>query len=160
MRNAISSVFPLVDLLGCFFHFSQQVIKRMNGCQTQYGKNYRFNAFIRRCCSLPFVPRHLIHHAMNVLEKRVDGLKESPEEQKFSSNLLEYIQRTWIEGSFSVQDWNLFEVDCQVIPTTNNGNEAGNSRLNQIFSVESSSVLFKRFRLSRFLEQFFLPMLE
>ena len=42
---------------------------------------------------------------------------------------MECINRDMIEGSFSVQYWNIFEVDCKVIQPNNNGNEAGNSRL-------------------------------
>ena len=42
---------------------------------------------------------------------------------------------SWTSGVFSVQDWNLFDSDCQIIPTTNNGNEGENSRLNSLFAT-------------------------
>ena len=45
---------------------------------------------------------------------------------------------------FSVQDWNLFDSDCQIIPTTNNGNESENARLNVLFATHPQ---FYRFTL-------------
>ena len=116
MRNGISSVFPDVHLLGCFFHYSQQIIKRMKkaGFQATYNKDDEFNAFIRRCCSLPFVPQHMMDQALNILQKKAQNMKEE-KTQKFSYSLLDYLKSTWVSGCFSVQDWNLFDIDCQVI---------------------------------------------
>ena len=52
MRESLLLVFPLVILLGCFFHWSQQIIKRVkkSGFQTDYQSNHKFNRFEIRVC--------------------------------------------------------------------------------------------------------------
>ena len=73
---------------------------------------------------------------MTILFRRAEDCFESDERLgDFCRNLLEYIQSTWTSGVFSVQDWNLFDSDCQIIPTTNNGNESENARLNSLFAT-------------------------
>ena len=138
MRNGVRSIFPNIRLIGCYFHFSQQIVKRMRkaGFQTSYSKNEKFNAFIRRVCSLPLVPTKFLSHVMTILFRRAEDCFESDERLGgFCRNLLEYVQSTWTNGVFSVQDWNLFDSDCQIIPTTNNGNESENARLNVLFAT-------------------------
>ena len=115
------------------------------GFQTAYSKNQKFNSFIRRVCSLPLVPTQYISYIMTILLRRAEDCYESDERLgAFCQNLLAYIRSTLISGVFSVQDWNLFDFDCQIIPTTNNGNESENARLNVLFATHPQ---FYRFAL-------------
>ena len=64
-----------------------------------------------------------------------------PEVQLFSTRLLKYIQKTWLE-TYGIQDWNLFDIDAQDIPLTNNGNEGTNHRMNSILTHHAQFYLF------------------
>ena len=108
---------------------------KTGGHQTDYQQNHQFNSFIRRTCSLPFVPRDMVSRAMRILHRRKEDLVDNNRLYNFSGSLLEYINNTWINGVFCSQDWNLFDIDCQTVPTTNNGNEGENNRLSTIFSI-------------------------
>ena len=82
---------------------------------------------------------------MTILLRRAEDCYESDERLgAFCQNLLAYIRSTLISGVFSVQDWNLFDFDCQIIPTTNNGNESENARLKVLFATHPQ---FYRFAL-------------
>ena len=66
-----------------------------------------------------------------MLNKFVDKL-QTDRLKTFAINLLTYIQKTWILG-FRMANWNLFDVNLEAIPATNNGNESANARLNNLF---------------------------
>ena len=36
---------------------------------------------------------------------------------------------------FSIQDWNLFDINCLLVPATNNGNESANGRFSKDFGA-------------------------
>ena len=127
----MTSYFHILNYIFLF----QQIIKRMrkSGFQTDYMRNGKFNSFIRRCCSLPLVPTLYISYMMIILARRADDCyTHDARVGEFCRTLLDYIEST---GVFSVQDWNLFDTDCQIIPTTNNGNESENARLNVLFAT-------------------------
>ena len=92
-----------------------------------YEQNAQFNSFIHRVCSLPFVPKARIKEALTLLNLRAEKQKND-RARTFAAELLTYIHKEWIEGSFSMQDWNLFDLDSLSTPTTNNGNEGTNNR--------------------------------
>ena len=100
----------------------------------------QFSAFIRRVCSLPFVPDFCMSTAMILLQEYVSSL-EGPM-LAFGKRLLRYIDIQWVGNINQIQNWNLFEIDCNIIPTTNNGQESGNKRLNVQFPVHPSVYIF------------------
>ena len=95
---------PAITLLGCYFHFSQLIWKRVKKThlQVEYEKNYEFNALIRRLSSLPFVKPEDLNEAFEIFRKRALNLK-SEKVQEFSLNLIEYAQTQWRER-FAIQD--------------------------------------------------------
>ena len=91
--GAFKLFWPAITLLGCYFHFSQLIWKRVKKThlQVEYEKNYEFNALIRRLSSLPFVKPEDLNEAFEIFRKRALNLK-SEKVQEFSLNLIEYAQ--------------------------------------------------------------------
>ena len=115
---------------------------RKSGFATEYRKAGKFSEFVRRVASLPFVPEFAIAAALAMLTNRIGDMKElGPEIQLFCERLLKYIQKTWLE-TYGLQDWNLFYIDAQDIPLTNNGNEGTNSRLNSTLTHHAQVYIF------------------
>ena len=57
--------------------------------------------------------------------------------------MINYIRDTWITGIYyCVQDWNLFDINCQNVPCTNNGNEGENSKLDILFDTHAQFYKF------------------
>ena len=53
----------------------------------------------------------------------------------YSLKLIQYVHDTWINGRYSVQDWNLFDINTQLVPCTNNSHENYNGKLNVSFAI-------------------------
>ena len=142
LRQSLITQFPNLVLLGCYFHWSQLIIKRVKN--SKMGKYFQqipvFSSFIRRVCSLPFVPEFCMETAMSILYEHCDSLEGTM--LPFGKRLLKYIEIQWLGNFARLQNWNLFNIDCNLIPLTNNGQEAGNSRLNINFPVHPSIYMF------------------
>ena len=127
---------PTVSILGCFFHFSQIVWRRIKkaGLQVVYEKHDAFNALMRRCSSLPFIRKSDLDRAFNIFNKRADELEDT-DLVKFSKELIEYLHNQWRHGQYAFQDWNLYDLNLLLVPSTNNGNESQNRRFRETFGV-------------------------
>ena len=90
------------------------------------------NGLVRRVSALPFVKPSDLDEAFDIFKKRAGDLDEDLEE--FSVGLIEYAQTQWRQR-FSIQDWNLFAINCLIVPSTNNGNEGANGRFLMDFGV-------------------------
>ena len=142
LRQSLHAAFPYLFLIGCYFHWSQLIMKRVKNSKMNkyFQQTPQFSAFIRRVCSLPFVPDFCMSTAMILLQEYVSSL-EGPM-LAFGKRLLRYIDIQWVDNINQIQNWNLFEIDCNIIPTTNNGQESGNKRLNVQFPVHPSVYIF------------------
>ena len=92
---------------------------------------------IRRCSSLPFVKKDDLDEAMDIFNKRAENL-ENEDLQEFSYRLIEYLNSQWRQGVFAVQDWNLYNLNLLLVPTTNNGNEGQNRRFKESIHEEKT----------------------
>ena len=81
---------------------------------------------------------------MVILKRRSEDLGSSlgPEFKKFSSRLVKYIEKTWMNKLFKIQDWNFFDVNTVNVPVTNNGNEGTNSILNSAWVSTPQEYVF------------------
>ena len=133
IRSAFKLFWPGITLLGCYFHFSQLIWKRVKktNLQVEYEKNDEFNALIRRLSSLPFVKPEDLNDAFEIFRKRAANLK-SDKVQEFALKLIDYAETQWRER-FAIQDWNLHDINCLLFPATNNGNESANGRFSGDF---------------------------
>ena len=102
------------------------------GHQQDYEKDDDFNALIRRISALPFTKPVDLDEAFIKFRQRADKLEKK--RGAFSHELINYAQVQWRER-FSVQDWNLYDINCLMVPSTNNGNEGANGRFLVDFGV-------------------------
>ena len=98
IRSAFKLFWPGITLLGCYFHFSQLIWKRVKktNLQVEYEKNDEFNALIRRLSSLPFVKPEDLNDAFEIFRKRAANLK-SDKVQEFALKLIDYAETRWRE---------------------------------------------------------------
>jgi hypothetical protein len=128
----------------CYFSFSFfTVFSAGDGFSVAYRTNKLFCSFVRRVCSLPFVPIFLVPLAMIILNDFATKLDVDSDKSiaDFAKSLLAYITNTWFT-TYGLQDWNIFDVDCQLVPITNNANEAQNARLNTNYPVHPQLYVF------------------
>ena len=107
IQSSILLYYPSLKTLGCYFHFSQLVWRRVQkkGFQTIYEKNDKFNAVIRRMSALPFAPKDDLDEAFKIFDKRTESL-EDEELEKFCKDMIDYLNNTWRHGPYVIQDWN------------------------------------------------------
>ena len=136
--DAFKLFWPSIILLGCYFHFSQLIWKRVkkNHLQVAYERDDSFNAFIRRVSALPFVKSTDLDPAFDIFRRRAENLKDE-ELREFAYVLINYAQVQWRER-FCIQDWNLFDINVLMVSATNNGNESANGRFANDFGVHPS----------------------
>ena len=139
IRSSILLYYPYLKVLGCYFHFSQLVWRRVksNGFQVVYDKNDKFSAIIRRMSALPFTPKNDLDKAFEIFNTRTEALEEE-DLKLFCKEIIEYLNNTWRHGAFAVQDWNLSDINLMIVPATNNGQEGSNRRFKEDFGVHPS----------------------
>ena len=101
--------------------------------QVSYEKDDDFNALVRRISALPFTKPETLDEAFAKFRARADKLEDS-KLKEFSHDLIGYAQLQW-RDRFAVQDWNLYDINCLMVPSTNNGNEGANGRFLVDFGV-------------------------
>ena len=84
--------------------------------------------------ALPFAPPDLLDDVFDLLSLKASEIKDE-KLREFSMALVEYADNQWRNGSFSKQDWNLFDINVLMVPATNNGNEGTNGKVNIDFGV-------------------------
>ena len=117
---------------GFFFQLIWKRVKKA-GLQAEYEKDDKLNGVVRRISALPFVKPSDLDEAFRIFTARAEGL-EDEKLKDFTTCLIEYAQTQWRER-FCVQDWNLFDLNCLLVPSTNNGNEGANGRFLADFGV-------------------------
>ena len=72
--------------------------------------SFFFLGLVKRLCTLPFVPQDMLELAIEIFHDTLDEMGEESSVAKFSRRLVSYVKRNWLNGPFSIQDWNLFEI--------------------------------------------------
>lgn len=136
IRLSFSMFWPNTRLLGCYFHFSQLIWKRVKGANhaRDYERIEDFGHVVRMVSGLPFSPPDQLDQVFRLLIKKAEGIK-SIKLKDFALGLVSYADGQWRKGPFTVQDWNLFNINVLMVPATNNGNEGTNGRFNTDFGV-------------------------
>ena len=121
--------------MSCILVYFQLVWKRgkKSGFQTAYDNDDKFNAVVRRISAMPFVKPCDLEEAFLKFVERAENL-EDEDVKYFTLGLIDYARTQWRER-FAVQDWNLFDINCLLVPSTNNGNEGANGRFLTDFGV-------------------------
>jgi hypothetical protein len=136
IRDAFKLFWPSIILLGCYFHFSQLIWKRVkkNHLQVAYEKD-EFQCIYSSCFCSSFVKSTDLDPAFDVFRRRAENLKDE-ELREFAYVLINYAQVQWRECC--IQDWNLFDINVLMVPATNNGNKSANGRFANDFGVHPS----------------------
>ena len=112
--NAFKSQFPLIKIIGCWFHFAQCLFRKLVefGLKVQYGEDERLKKLFQSCAALPLMPYEHVNFVFEelIIEKYKDLLHKYPVKVE---NFLDYILRIWVEGEdvskgplFPIKIWN------------------------------------------------------
>ena len=124
--NAIRVSFPLTKINGCFFHFSQNVYRKIQsqGLQHQYMADYTFSQNVKMLVALAFMP---LGDVINAFETLVAEMPEQldPIIDYFENNYIGVVHRRGRRPPrFPLQLWNVKDRIEEEIPRTNNHVEA------------------------------------
>lgn len=107
--NSLKLVFPLAEIKGCLFHYSQCIWRKVQNCGlvSAYKNNKEVKDTIKRVSALPFLPiNHITDAWINIHSK-------APEEQLPKlTEFLDYTSNTWIneeECLFERKMWNHYQ---------------------------------------------------
>ncbi|XP_044014013.1 uncharacterized protein LOC122856408 [Aphidius gifuensis] len=96
LRNAAIIVFPHAQIIHCYFHYCQAIIRRIKSRKGEAAMIRLMTwdiglAFVRKILCLPLLPRNEIQQAYNFLIRNapVDVLR-------FFEDLVQYYPRTWL----------------------------------------------------------------
>ena len=99
IKQAVDLCFPLADFKGCYFHFSQALMRKFQalGLQVAYRSDEEAKQFLRTTAALAFVPIRFVRLAWQ-------GIKASaPTHLPRIEEFVEYFESTWLVGNFPVQ---------------------------------------------------------
>lgn len=120
--GAIKNSFPNSKHKGCLFHYNQALWRKVQeyGLVRSFRKSKKVKKFIKMFMALPFVPVLLVRCTFEELCQK--AVSKKPELACFT----DYIKRTWINGTFPVKMWNVYQSDIR----SNNRVEGWHHKLN------------------------------
>ena len=106
IKQAVELSFPTTDFRGCYYHFSQALIRKFQNCglQVAYREDANVNRFLRRTAALAFVPVHFVRLAWQAIRVSAQQL---PRIQEF----IWYFEDIWLVGNFPLTMWNVYRSD-------------------------------------------------
>lgn len=124
--NAVRTAFPHVVIVGCFFHFSQCIFRKLQQCGLQSdNREQDFNLFIRMLVALAFVP---VNDVVDSFETLLEA--HAPERAQC---IIDYFEDTFIgrltrrnarrQPIFPLDMWNVSARIAEALPKTNNSVE-------------------------------------
>ncbi|XP_071642158.1 uncharacterized protein [Temnothorax longispinosus] len=131
-RKALQTVFPNVQVRGCFFHYSQALVhnadkhKILKGDQKELGWGAT-NLLI----ALAFLPEQLIEEGFNIIDKIIFN------DCKYLQSFFNYYRETWLNG-FKPGSFCIFKK----LHSTNNVSERHNRELLESLNKHSRIVEF------------------
>ncbi|OWF50368.1 hypothetical protein KP79_PYT09479 [Mizuhopecten yessoensis] len=109
--SAVKVVYPEVDITGCYFHWAQAVIRKVQdlGLKTTYCEKKGLYVFVQQLLGLPYLPPGHIEKAFESLTAKLPN--------PAVEGLVSYLETAWLRNhSWSVRQWSVFR---QSIPTNN-----------------------------------------
>ena len=125
--NAIKKIFPQTKIRLCYFHFSNNINKRINNniFKDLFESNIISLHCVFGCKALAFIPTIYIIPVFELLVVKAKSLNNPN-----LDNFLDYFSKEWIYGTDNVY-WNYYN-DFQI--KTNNASESYNNKINKIFN--------------------------
>lgn len=141
-HRAIEKVFPRAEVVGCFFHLSQNLwrkIQKTPGLVAKYKEQDEIRKHCKFLLALAFVPVRDVPFAFEILKE--DGFPAEME------TIVNYWESTYIgkriEGIrpiFSISVWNMYERLQSHLPRTNNSLEAWHNAFQQTVDCHHPSM--------------------
>ena len=125
IKQSVDLTFPLAEFKGCYFHFTQALMRKFQtiGLQVAYRSDEEAKQFLRKTAALAFVPTKFVRLAWQ-------GIKASaPSHLPRIEEFIEYFESTWLVGSFPLSMWNIHDNDEY---RTNNHVEGWHKRLKSL----------------------------
>ena len=133
IKNALEAVFPGVVVSGCFFHFSQNIWRRVqrHGLQDRYAQDAGFVTEVRMIAALAFVPGNDVDRVFALLSNNLDPALDV---------ILDYVKENYIgvirrgrfrRPRFPYTMWGVYDRVVNDLPRTNNAVEGWHNRFNR-----------------------------
>ncbi|XP_071176225.1 uncharacterized protein [Mytilus edulis] len=146
IRNATTSVFPDINIKGCFFHYTQCIWgnAQKHGLKTKYNEKDDIHQLVGRAAVLPLLPPNTIEDVwFNALEHIDDS-----DTTTLTLNFTDYVTSYWVENNQSL--WNHYATEG---PRTTNHLEGWHSKLKKLVKAAHPNI-FSMIRLLRQEEAF------
>ena len=120
--NAARKVFGNIKIRGCWFHYNQAIFRKAKslGLYRAFRNKKDVIELIRNLMTLPLMDVPAIYRLFETLKKMAKrGRLQSIDK------LFEYMERYWVDGVFTPEDWSCYGYDIR----TNNEIECWNGRL-------------------------------
>ncbi|KAK3719185.1 hypothetical protein QZH41_020418 [Actinostola sp. cb2023] len=120
--KAFPLVFPNVSLMGCAFHWSQSVWRKIQdlGLVCAFNEDQGTHKFLKKLLALPYIPDDKIYEVFMRLQGNAttNALRQ----------LMDYINKTWVETTtWPPSTWSVYGMSVR----TNNDVEGWHNRLNR-----------------------------
>ena len=133
IKNSLEAVFPGVIVKGCYFHFTQNIWRRIqaNGLQDRYQHDHGFVTDVRMIAALAFVPENDLDRVYTILSNNVDAALDV---------ILDYMETNYIGAIrrgrfrrplFPYGMWGVHDRVIDDLPRTNNAVEGWHNRFNR-----------------------------
>ncbi|XP_064648761.1 uncharacterized protein LOC135500972 [Lineus longissimus] len=137
--NAVETELPNADVRGCYFHFTQNLWRRVQelGLAVPYRRNRRLRKCIRKVMSLGYLPMPIMQMNFNLLRtarRTTNLINRYPALMDFFA----YIMNTYVNGTFPPALWNVYERNMGL--RTNNNLESYHRVLNDTVVVKHPSL--------------------
>lgn len=127
--NAFKEVLPETEISGCYFHFTQSLLRQLGalGMKTAYGQNIKLFMAVKRLQALSFLPAVRIAEAYCTIKESLKEVLGGP--------FITYFEATYIYGKnrngrplFHPSLWSNHNVVNNNVPKSNNYQEAWHRR--------------------------------
>ena len=133
IKNGLESVFPGADIYFCFFHFCQNIWRKIqaNGLQQRYQDDFDFVTQVRMIAALAFVPGNDVDRVFALLSNNLDQDLDP---------ILDYIEENYIgvirrgrfrRPRFAYAMWGVYDRVMNDLARTNNAVEGWHNRFNR-----------------------------
>ena len=144
VMNAFKHHFPLITILTCMFHLSQNFYRKLVACgfKTQYTENKSLNKWFKKIIALSLLPPSTVCDVFEELLLEMHDSFDLEGEFKELETFADYILLNYIgddsPATFPIELWNHYDTDER----TNNDVEAYNYRLNTVIGPHKNIWVF------------------
>jgi hypothetical protein len=138
--NAFGAVYPDASISGCYFHWCQSGIRKVNevGMKVAYETNEELQTYVRCLPALAFVPVQDVEEAFEILSETAPNVENVDE-------VTTYFEHTYIRGrrqrgrnaygapTFAIELWNQHAAGADGIARTTNAVEGWHHGLQVLF---------------------------